>query len=91
MFSVFMDKDAIPFIERLPNAMKSKIKRITDTLKEDPVPIEKFDIVKLAGEDSFYRIRIGKIRPIYSINWKTKEIFITSVARRSDATYKRGV
>jgi mRNA-degrading endonuclease RelE of RelBE toxin-antitoxin system len=32
------------------------------TLKNDPIPFRKFDIVKLNGYENIYRIRIGDLR-----------------------------
>ncbi len=48
--------------------------------------LENLDLKKLKGRDDVFRARKGNIRIIYRI--KDKNIFILSIERRSDKTYK---
>lgn len=45
------------------------------------------DIKKLKGHSDIFRIRKGEIRIIYKID-KSGDIFILTIERRSDNTYK---
>ena len=45
-----------------------------------------FDIKKLKGRNDIFRIRKGMFRIIYSV--KNKKIFILSIERRRESTYK---
>ena len=64
---------------------KEKIKEILLKLKNNS--LNRFDIKKLKGSDDIFRIRKGDIRIIYKIN-KNNDLFILTVERRSDNTYK---
>lgn len=44
------------------------------------------DVKKLKGREDIFRIRKGKIRIIYRIN--TGGVYILTIERRSDKTYK---
>ncbi len=50
----------------------SKIIKVLDELEENPLPYKKFDLRKLRGYDDTYRIRIGDIRIVYSVDWVSK-------------------
>jgi mRNA-degrading endonuclease RelE of RelBE toxin-antitoxin system len=54
-------------------------------LKEEPVPAGKYDITKLGGRESYYRIRIGQVRLAYEVFWKEKLIIIHYVGWRESA------
>ncbi|MCK5460153.1 type II toxin-antitoxin system RelE/ParE family toxin [Candidatus Parcubacteria bacterium] len=64
---------------------REKIKEILLKLKNNS--LNRFDIKKLKGSDDIFRIRKGDIRIIYKIN-KNNDLFILTVERRSDNTYK---
>jgi len=57
-------------------------------LKENPVPVEEFNVVKLSGSKNTYRIRVQKIRVIYDVYWKEKRVEILKVDRRKARAYK---
>ena len=45
------------------------------------------DLKKLKGYPNIHRVRLGKLRIIYRVDDKEK-IFLVSIERRSDNTYK---
>ncbi|QQR93185.1 MAG: type II toxin-antitoxin system RelE/ParE family toxin [Candidatus Iainarchaeum archaeon] len=59
-----------------------------ETLKNDPVPTKKYDVKKLLGSESDYRIRIGQYRVQYTVYREEKAILVFYINRRSDNTYK---
>jgi mRNA interferase RelE/StbE len=46
------------------------------------IPTRLFDVKKLAGTENAFRIRIGKIRIVYTILWKDKVILISRIGFR---------
>ena len=63
-------------------------KRIAEALKIlelDPVPAKLYDIRKLEGLKNTFRIRIGKIRIVYTIVWKDKVILVSRIEKRGMA------
>ena len=87
-FEVRASKKILKEIEGLDRKLKQRILDLLIKLKEQPVPIEEFDVVKLSASDNTYRIRIQKIRIIYDVYWKEKIVGLLKVERRKDRTYK---
>ena len=72
-------------LERLSKNEREKIKGIL--IKLEKRDIKNLDVKKLKGRDDVFRIRKGKIRIIYRIDNKGN-IFILTIEKRSDITYK---
>jgi mRNA interferase RelE/StbE len=87
-FNVVIKKSALKFISKLPKEERIRIKNALLLLKEDPIPIRLVDVAKLRGLKNIYRIRVGKIRMIYEINWNNKTIAIHRVSFREHAYRK---
>ena len=75
-------------IEKLEGKNKLRLLDLFLKLKENPVPIEEFNVIKLSGSKNTYRIRIQKIRVIYDVFWKEKRIELLKIDKRKDRTYK---
>lgn len=75
-------------VEKLEQPMKLKLFDLFLKLKENPVPVDEFNVVKLSSSMNTYRVRIQRIRVIYDIYWKEKRIEILKVDKRKDRTYK---
>jgi len=75
-------------IEKLERKSRLKLLSLFLKLKENPVPVEEFNVIKLSDSKNTYRIRIQKIRVIYDVYWKEKKIEILKADRRKDRTYK---
>ena len=84
-FIVRPKKSALKFIESLDNKQKGRVREAIDTLKEEPVPAGIYDVTKLEGYESHYRIRIGKIRIVYEVLWTEKQIIVHFVGWRGRA------
>ncbi len=77
MSFVIKPKDkVIKNLEKFPKIHRKRIEELILTLKENPLPYLKFDLVKIKGYEDTYRIRIGKVRIIYKIDFKNKVIQI---------------
>lgn len=79
-----MDKIA-KILEKLSKKEKEAIKEILLVLRNGN--LGGFDVKKLKGREDIFRIRKGNIRIIFK--FKNKEVFLLSIERRSDNTYKK--
>ena len=83
MYKILVSKQALKNIEDLPEHVKKRMKEAINTLSQYPIPVKKYDIKKIAGEERTYRIRIGKYRLIYEIYGE--EIHILGISHRKKA------
>lgn len=87
-FAVFLSRSSEKNLDRVEPKIRERIKAAIDELKINPVPAQKYDVTKISGSDSNYRIRIGRYRILYSVGWAEKQVKIYDIDRRSDSTYK---
>lgn len=87
-FEVRASKKILKEIEGFDGSLKQRVLDLLIKLKEQPVPIEEFDVVKLGGSHNTYRVRIQKIRIIYDVYWKEKLVELLKAERKKDRTYK---
>ncbi|MBS3054036.1 MAG: type II toxin-antitoxin system RelE/ParE family toxin [Candidatus Aenigmarchaeota archaeon] len=59
----------------------ARIDEILKTLIIDPVPAKSCDVKKLQGMQNTFRIRIGGVRIVYAIVWKSKTILVSRIER----------
>lgn len=57
MFRLRIKRKQLRVIENISEPVKGRIRDALKVLKEDPVPVKSYDIKKLQGYDSVYRIR----------------------------------
>jgi len=72
-------------LRRLPPGVAASLRAPILALAIEPRPP---GATKLAGT-SFWRLRVGNVRVIYSIDEKRKLVIVLRVARRSESTYRR--
>ncbi len=84
-FEVLAKKTALKFIESLDKKRKITLKEAIDFLKNEPVPAGTYDVIKLEGYDSHYRIRIGNMRIVYEVLWSEKRIIVHFAGWRGNA------
>ena len=58
--------------------------RLLRRLEEDPLP-EECDVKKLRGFESAFRIRIGKYRVVYKVDWRERKVFVVFIGHRGKA------
>lgn len=79
-FFIKYDKQPRKFLKKQDkNTSERIIDKIEETLKENPVPQ---DAKAIVGEHGVFRIRVGKIRALYRINYEKKEIIIVKTDNR---------
>jgi len=83
-FRLKIKRKALKSIKQYPQ-YKNKLLELLQTLKRNPIPFREYDITKLKGYKNTYRVRIGKLRVIYQINWTEKTILILVIAEREKA------
>lgn len=84
-FTIEIKRKALRFIEELDEKRKHRIAEIILSLKDDPVPFKREDVVKLKGYDSTCRIRIGEHRLVYTVSWDERRIPVHYAGPRGGA------
>ncbi|MEK6910607.1 MAG: type II toxin-antitoxin system RelE/ParE family toxin [Nanoarchaeota archaeon] len=80
MFEIKFDKQAEHFLTKCENEVFERISGKLKTLKINPVPQ---DAKRLMGYNlPVFRIRIGKYRAIYRINYQENRIIIVKIDKR---------
>lgn len=74
-------KQAAKQLKSLPTEEQQKIKIKIDALANNPRPD---GVVKLAGEDALYRIRVGNYRVIYFIQDNQLLVIVLKIGHRRD-------
>ncbi|MBI4139794.1 type II toxin-antitoxin system RelE/ParE family toxin [Candidatus Woesearchaeota archaeon] len=82
MFEIKLDKQPEKFLKKCENILFGRIVGKLELLKTNPVP---HDSKRITGyELPTFRIRIGKYRALYRINYDTKTIIIVSFDNREN-------
>lgn len=55
---------------------------------QNPVPARHFDLMKIAGEEDTYRIRLSSYRAVYAVYWEEKIIRVIKIEKRKGRTYR---
>lgn len=84
-FAISAKKSVLKFLRQLDKSQKLEIYEFLQVLKKMPVPSKLFDIAKLKGYKSTYRVRFGKVRVVYEVFWKEKKIVIHFIGLRKKA------
>ena len=81
-YKIEISKKVEKFLEKHPDILSRYFFAI-EILKNDPLPSQ-LDIKKLKGENSKYRIRIGKYRFLYEVKEHSILIFFFNAGSRGD-------
>lgn len=80
MFEIKFDNQPEHFLIKCENEIFERISNKIETLKQNPVP---HDAKRVLGcELPTFRIRIGKYRVLYRINYDDKRIIIVKIDKR---------
>lgn len=88
-FELRANRKVAKALKSLDTKLKEKIKQLFLILKANPTPVKRYDVVKIRGLENTYRIRVQKIRIIYSVEWEKHVVEILKVTKRKESTYKR--
>ena len=84
MFTLRVKRKQLRKIEGLPETTRAQIREALRVMKSDPVPVKCF-VRKLEGYGSVYRIMVGDIRLVYSVEWSEKTVSIHYIGSRKKA------
>ncbi|MDP2673159.1 MAG: type II toxin-antitoxin system RelE/ParE family toxin [Nanoarchaeota archaeon] len=80
MFEIKLDKQPEHFLSKCENEVFERISNKLETLKQNPVP---HDAKRVLGyELPTFRIRIGKYRALYRVNYEEKRIVVVKIDKR---------
>jgi len=83
MYEIELSKKAAKFYQKADAAIVRRLNAAFDRLKEEP--LHHHSIKPLAGElQGSYRMRVGDIRIVYSIDEVVKTVFIEVIGFRGD-------
>lgn len=88
MFEIRFSNKSEKNIKQCENKIKKRFKHLFEKLKTNPIPIQKYDLKKIAGREDIYRIRLSSYRVVYCVYWKQRLIRVLKIERRKDRTYK---
>ena len=81
MFEIKFDKQAEHFLTKCENELFERILKKLEILKQNAVP---HDAKRVLGyELPTFRIRIGKYRALYRINYEANRIIIVKIDKRA--------
>ena len=84
MFEVYVSKKALKGLKEMPKEYRERILRLLRRLEEDPLP-EEYDVKKLRGFENAFRIRIGKYRVVYKVDWRERKVYVVFIGHRGKA------
>lgn len=87
-FKIILSNNAEKGLRNAQLKPKERMKDALEVLKTNPVPKDFFDVTKISGSSSNYRIRIGNYRILYTISWQEKIIKVFDIDVRDENTYK---
>ncbi|MEB3780828.1 MAG: type II toxin-antitoxin system RelE/ParE family toxin [Desulfurococcales archaeon] len=87
VFVVKVKRRAFKALERLPRDYRLRVLEALDKLSTNPIPFKRYDLKKLKGYEDTFRIRIGDIRIVYTIDWDSKNIIVHYIGPR-ERVYK---
>jgi mRNA interferase RelE/StbE len=83
-------KQAIKFIEKAdPDTLgrvREKLNQLLTSVEEQSIiPFTELDIKQMRGEwEGFYRLRIGKVRVLFTVDMSSGDIEVYSIGNRGD-------
>ncbi|MFH0711930.1 MAG: type II toxin-antitoxin system RelE/ParE family toxin [archaeon] len=82
MFEIKVDKQSEYFLSRCENKLFERISEKLEILKQNPVPHNAKRV--LGYELPTFRIRIGKYRVLYRVNYEEKRIVVVKIDKRDN-------
>lgn len=80
MFEIKLDKQPEHFLIKCENKLFNRISEKLEILKQNPVPHNAKRV--LGYELPTFRIRIGKYRALYRVNYEEKRIIVVKIDKR---------
>ncbi|MDO8537740.1 MAG: type II toxin-antitoxin system mRNA interferase toxin, RelE/StbE family [archaeon] len=87
MFELRFSSKSKKFVKKCDEKIRNRLKAAFEEISQNPFPAQNYDLQKVAGEESTYRIRISSYRIVYEVHSKENIIKIIKVERRKNRTY----
>ena len=87
IFKIFLSNNAEKGLRNAEPKIKARLKEAIDFLEINPVPVQEFDVTKISGSESNYRIRISSYRILYTVKWNEKEVEVFDIDKRKGRSY----
>jgi len=84
-YRVRIERTAGKAFDALPPATKQRVAAAIDLLAENP---RHFGVIKLAGTDNGYRLRVGRYRVVFAIDDAAAMVSIVRIASRQGVYQK---
>ena len=68
-------------LRSLPRTARMRVLTRLEQLQDEPIPRQ---TVKLAGGESWYRVRVGAYRIVYGVNTRARQITVHYIRHRRD-------
>jgi mRNA interferase RelE/StbE len=88
MYRLILHKNVIKFLQSRSSGEKFLISKRLDLLKDNPYNHPELDIKKIKGIDDIFRLRVGRIRILYTVKESELLILVMVAALRGDI-YKK--
>ncbi|RZN33280.1 MAG: type II toxin-antitoxin system RelE/ParE family toxin [Methanosarcinales archaeon] len=82
MYKVVVHKRVAKNIKHIPKVHLRKLSSLLEVLKTDQLPWRDFDLKKIMGADSTYRVRIGDYRVVYFVETENETVHILKFEHR---------
>jgi mRNA interferase RelE/StbE len=84
-FDVQLHRNVKKAIKELPKSHQEQFGRLVDILEEDPIPFNKFDLMRIKGHINIFRIRLGGFRLTYEVDEDNRCIRLLKLEPREKA------
>ena len=88
MYKIVIHRKVAKRLKAVPESYLRSLSALLDAMEENSVPWKDFDLKKIEGVDSTYRIRIGDYRVVYFVEKEKQTIHILKFDRR-EKVYKK--
>ena len=80
MFKIYLDIPAQKSLKKLDNSFSQRIIESIERLAEDPIPHDSKRIIGI--KEKVFRIRVGKFRVLYRVNYKNFCVVVIDIDTR---------
>ena len=82
MYKVVVHKRVAKNIKHTPKSHLQKLSSLLEVLKRDQAPYRDFDLKKIMGANSTYRVRMGDYRIVYFVERENETVHILKFEHR---------
>ena len=82
MFEIRLDKQPTDFLKKCETVLYKRITGKLHALGDNPIPHEAKRVI--GYEDPTFRLRVGKYRVLYRINYEAKSVIVVKIDHREN-------